>query len=77
MRFISPSASSHKKLLGGAIDSELKFENHIKELCLNISKKLMLSALYQVHVIRETQNVDESIYKLAIKLLPLVIDASF
>ena len=31
---ISLAASSHEKLLGVTIDSELKFENHITELCL-------------------------------------------
>ena len=34
------AASSHEKLLGVTIDSELKFENHIKELCLKVSKKI-------------------------------------
>ena len=33
------AASSHEKLLGVTIDSELKFENHIKELCLKVGKK--------------------------------------
>ena len=33
------AASSHEKLLGVTIDSELKFENHIKELCLKVDKK--------------------------------------
>ena len=42
------AASSHEKLLGVTIDSELKFENHIKELCLKVDKKLTLSAIYQV-----------------------------
>ena len=32
-------ASSNEKLLGVTIDSELKFENHIKELCLKVDKK--------------------------------------
>ena len=31
------TASSHEKLLGVTIDSELKFENHITELCLKVS----------------------------------------
>ena len=34
------AASSHEKLLGVKIDSELKFENHIKELCLKVDKKI-------------------------------------
>ena len=34
------AASSDEKLLGVTIDSELKFENHIKELCLKVSKKI-------------------------------------
>ena len=34
------AASSHEKLLGVTIDSELKFENHIKELCLKVGKKI-------------------------------------
>ena len=33
-------ASSHEKLLGVAIDSELKFQNHITELCFKVSKKI-------------------------------------
>ena len=36
---ISLAASFHEKLLGVTIDSELKFENHIKELCLKVDKK--------------------------------------
>ena len=42
------AASSHEKLLGLSIDSELRFENYIKELCLKVGKKLMRCALYQV-----------------------------
>ena len=42
------AASSHEKLLGLSIDSELRFENYIKELCLKVGKKLMCSAVYQV-----------------------------
>ena len=41
------AASSHEKLLGVTIDSEVKFENHITELCLNVSKNLTLPAVYQ------------------------------
>ena len=37
---ISLTASSSKKLLGVTIDSELKFENHIKEFCLKVIKKI-------------------------------------
>ena len=33
------AASFHEKLLRVTIDSELKFENHIKELCLKVDKK--------------------------------------
>ena len=33
------AASSHEKLLGVTIDSESKFENYIKELCLKVGKK--------------------------------------
>ena len=33
------AASQHEKLLGVTIDSELKFENLITELCLKVSKK--------------------------------------
>ena len=36
---ISIAASPHEKLLGVTIDSELKFENHITEICLKVSKK--------------------------------------
>ena len=34
------AASSHEKLLGVIVDSELIFENHIKELRLKVSKKI-------------------------------------
>ena len=34
------AASSHEKLVGVTLDSELKFENDITELCLKVSKKL-------------------------------------
>ena len=34
------AASSHEILLGVTIDSDLKFEYHITELCLKVSKKL-------------------------------------
>ena len=34
------AASSHEKLLGVTIDSELIIENHIKELCLKVGKKI-------------------------------------
>ena len=34
------AASSREKLLGVIIDSELKFENHITEICLKVSKKI-------------------------------------
>ena len=43
---ISITASSHKKLIGVIIDSELKFENHITEICLNVSKKI--NALWRI-----------------------------
>ena len=33
------AASSQEKLLAVTIDFELKFENHMKELCLKVSKK--------------------------------------
>ena len=36
---ISLAASSHEKLLGVIKDSELKFENHITNLCLKVRKK--------------------------------------
>ena len=42
------AASSHEILLGVTIDSDLKFEYHITELCLKVSKKLKLSAAYQI-----------------------------
>ena len=42
------AASSHGKLLGVTIDSELKSENHIKELCLKVDKKIEFSAICQV-----------------------------
>ena len=37
---ISIAASSHEKLLGVIIYSELKFENHITEICLKVRKKI-------------------------------------
>ena len=37
---IALAASSHEKLLGVTIHSELKFENHFKELCLKVGKKI-------------------------------------
>ena len=36
----SLAVSSHEKLLGVTIDSELNFKNHIKELCLKVGKKI-------------------------------------
>ena len=42
------AANSQEKLLGVTIDSELKLENHIKELCLKVGKKITLSSVYQV-----------------------------
>ena len=42
------AASSHEILLGVTIDSELKFENHIKELFSKLTKKLTVSAICQV-----------------------------
>ena len=39
---ISLTTSSHEKLLGLTIDSELKSENHITELCLKVSKTLSI-----------------------------------
>ena len=37
---ISLAANSHERLLGVIIDSELKFDYHITELCLKVSKKI-------------------------------------
>ena len=45
---ISIAASSHEKLPGVIIESELKFENRITEPCLKVSKKITLSVVYQV-----------------------------
>ena len=45
---ISVAASFYEKLLGVIMHSKLKFENHVTELCLKVSKKIMLSAVYQV-----------------------------
>ena len=47
----SLTASYHEELLGVTIDSELKFESHITELCqksYKLVKNLMLSAVCQV-----------------------------
>ena len=40
INWIPFAASSHEKLLGVTIESELKFENHIKELHLKVDKKI-------------------------------------
>ena len=42
----SLAAISHEKLLGVIIDSELKFENHITEICPKVSKSI--NALYRI-----------------------------
>ena len=34
------AARSHEKVLGVILHSELRFENHITELCLKVSKKI-------------------------------------
>ena len=34
------AASPHERLLGVKVDSELKFENHITEMCHKVSKKI-------------------------------------
>ena len=41
--------SSHKKLLGVIIDSELKFVNQITELCLKVIKKLTFENQVSFH----------------------------
>ena len=72
------AASSHKKLLGVTIDSQLKFENHIKELCFKVGNKSLFSLLYiKFHLIRKTQNINESIYRITVQLLSLDMDSSF
>ena len=43
---ISLAGSSHKKLLAVTIDSELRSENHITELCLKVSK--IINALCRI-----------------------------
>ena len=50
---ISIAASSHEKLLGVIIDSELKFENHITEICLKVSKKN--NALWRISSFRSLE----------------------
>ena len=72
---ISLTASSHEKLLGLTIDSKLKFENHITELCLKVSKNLAFFAVYQVRC--HKKNINESIYRIAVQLFPLDMDATF
>ena len=37
------TASSHEKLLGVTIETELKFENHITELCLKYLCRILSS----------------------------------
>ena len=71
------AASSYEKLLGVITDSELKFENHITKLCLKVNKKKRSLPYIKFHVIRKMQNINESIYRITIQLLPLDMDASF
>ena len=71
------AASSHEKLLGVTMDSELKFENHITGLCLKVSKKINTLCRIKFHVIRKTQNINKSIYGITIQLLSLDMDPSF
>ena len=40
MEFLVVTVCFHEQLLRVTIDSELKFENHITELCLKVSKTL-------------------------------------
>ena len=70
------AASSHEKLLGITIGSELKFENHVKELCLKVDKNLSSLPYVKFHEIRKTQNITESIYRISVQLLSLDMDAS-
>ena len=72
---IPPAASSHEKLFGVKMDSELKFEDHITGLCLKISKKKKKKILF--HVIRKIQNTNEGIHRITSQLLSLDMDASF
>ena len=74
---ISLVASSHEKLLGVIIDSELKFENHITEQCLKVNEKQRSLPYIKFHVVRKTQDINESIYRISIQLLSLDMDASF
>ena len=74
---ISLAASYHEKLLEVIIDSELKFENHITVLCLKVSKKINALCRISSFIIRKTQNINESIYRISIQLLSLDMDASF
>ena len=61
--------------------SELKFENHIKELCLKVGKKInalcRISSSMSLEKRRKTQNMNESIYRITIQLLSLDMDSSF
>ena len=57
--------------------SELKFENHIKVLYLKVGKKINALCHISSHVIRKTQNINESTYRITIQLLSLDMDVSF
>ena len=42
------TANSHEKLLRVTAGSELKFENHVTELCVKVSKKL--ESIYRISI---------------------------
>ena len=66
---ISLAASSHEKLLGVIIDSELKFENHITEICLKVKCSL---PYIKFHVIRKTQNLMKAFIESQFNYCPLI-----
>ena len=69
------AASSHEKLLGVTIASELKFENHIKELYLKVGKKI--NALWRISSSTSLGKRRTFIYTITIQLLSLDMDTLF
>ena len=45
------TSSVQEKLLGITLDSELKFEKHITEICNKASQKIHVLSKYKLHVV--------------------------
>ena len=69
------AASSHGKLLRVTIDSELKSENHIKELCLKVDKKI--NAVCHISSSMSLGKCRTLMKGITVPLLSLDMDASF